>query len=116
MTYIIRGLHKNAEEDDFENGCIGNGSDYAIDVSFEGASADEVIAKMATFVGAKTEDAELNVCDELGRVEFGRTEDANGDELTKAEVEQWKAGKIKAWYAVYTGYVERVERVNLEQP
>ena len=111
--FIARDLGKFTELDDFDQGCIGKPQDYDLNVSFMGETADEVIGKIADFLGLDPKDADRNVCDEIGRVEFGRTENADGEEMSKSEIAQWKRGKIKAWYAVYTAYIEELTPVKL---
>lgn len=112
--YIARNLSKFAEEDVFEDGCQpGTGQMFDLDVSFTGDTPEAVIEKIADFLGVDPKDAEKNVCDEPGRVEFGITENGEGYALSKRESEKWQAGKIKAWYAVYTAYIEKCEPVKL---
>lgn len=113
MRYQIVGLHKIAEEDSFENGCQPEGGTIAhIDVSFSGKTTEEVIKKAASFLCIDEDGIERDSCEEGGRVDFARTEDAEGSELYGRDIERWKRGEIKAWYAVYTGYVEKVEPVS----
>ena len=115
MSYVIRGLHKFTEVDDWDKGCIGPAHASQVDVDFTGDTVDEVIAKVASFLDVATEGqdnaVERDACDELGRVDFAKTENDDGEELGKAGTERWKQGKQRAWYAVYTGYVESLQRV-----
>ena len=111
--FVARNVSKFAEEDDWKQGCIGKSQEYYLDVHFSGKSADEVIGKIASFLGQDAKDAEKNVCDEPGRVEFGITENDDGNEMSKSEIERWKKGEIKAWYAVYTAYIEEVIPVSV---
>lgn len=113
--FIIRKLHKFTEQDDYGNGCLPDtATSYDVPVSFKGESADDVIKKAADFVGCGNDGIELDACDEIGRVDFAVTEGDDGSPLTDRELAQWKAGEIKAYYAVYTGIVERTEIVQLK--
>jgi hypothetical protein len=112
MKYQIRGLWKRAEVDDYEQGCIGPSADHWIDLQFTAADIPATIKKAADFVGVDSDGIELDACDETGRIDFARTETDDGSELTPAEVAKWKAGELRAWYCVYTGYLEKVETVS----
>lgn len=115
MYYIIRDLHKFTEQDVWADGCQPDtGRAYDIGVSFEGTTVDEVIRKARDFVGCDDGSIERDACDEPGRVDFAVTESDNGIPLSERERQQWKAGEIRAWYAVYSGFVESVERVSLK--
>lgn len=106
--YIIDGLHKHAEQDVWETGCISEGGSYTfVDVKLSANTIEGVIRKARDFVGVGEDATELNACEEPGRVDFAVTENEEGHELTDAQVVEWKAGRRKAWYCVYTGYVER---------
>ncbi len=108
------GIHKMAEVDDFDKGCIGPGRDDYIDVSFKATSAEEVISKACQFIGVSdmANSVERNACDEIGRIDIARTETDEGDELTASQLEQWKAGKFRAWYCIYTIYLYKSEPVS----
>jgi hypothetical protein len=111
--YQIVGLHKFAEEDSFEHGCLpGTGTDFYIDVSFTGKTREECIKRAADFLGIGEDGIERDSCDEIGRIDFARTENDDGSELSDRELEEWKAGKRKAWYVVYTGMLQRVTAIS----
>lgn len=103
--YVITGFHKVSEHDDYENGCIGNGSDCFIDYAIRTATLDDMKEKIAGFIGCKVEDLELNACEEVGRIECGRTEDSEGNEAMESQLAAWREGKETLFYAVYTAYV-----------
>ena len=111
MPYIIRGLWRYAEVDDFENGCIGPSQASHISLIFEAPTVDATIQKARDFVGVNEAAVERNACDEDGRIDLCRTENDNGNELTPDEITQWKAGNLRAWYCVYTGRLEKLETV-----
>jgi len=114
--FIIRTLHKFTEQDDYENGCLPDtGTSYEVPVSFQGETVADVISKASDFIGCGKEGIELDACDEKGRVDFAVTETVYGTTLTDMETAQWKAGELKAYYAVYTGFVESLELVQLTQ-
>ena len=112
--YITRDISKFSEEDIFSDGCQpGTGQMFDLGVQFSGDTPEVVIEKIANFLGTDAKDAQKNVCDEPGRVEFGITENAEGQSLSTRETEKWQRGKIKAWYCVYTAYIEKCEPVKL---
>ena len=103
--FTISGFHKFTEEDNYDQGCIGPSSCTDIDYRMTSATIDNLLAQIANFGGCDVEDLELNSCDEDGRVDFGVTENENGDTATKQELAQWREGKTKLYYAVYSCYV-----------
>lgn len=112
--FIARNVYRYAEEDNWKEGCVlGTGSAYPLDVHFNGGTPQEVIDKIAQFLGVDEDAIEKNACDEKGRVDFAITEDGDGTKLTAEQEKLWKRGKIKAWYVVYTAHVEKCEPVDL---
>lgn len=111
--FTISGFHKFTEQDDYENGCIGNGSDCFIEYAISTATPEEMKERIAGFIGCKVEDLELDACEEIGRIECGRTETEEGDEATPAQIEAWKTGKLILFYAVYSCYVHQSLPVSL---
>ena len=111
--FIISGFHKSTEQDDYENGCIGNGSDYFIDYQIKTATLDDIKAKIASFIGCEVSDLDLDTCEEVGRIDCGRTETEDGDEADKAQIDAWKDGNLVLYYAVYTCYVMQCNPVSV---
>lgn len=111
--YVISGFHKSTEQDDYENGCIGNGSDCFIDYQIKTATLNDMKTKIASFIGCEVSDLDLDSCDEVGRIDCGRTENGEGYEATKDEVGAWKAGKHVLYYAVYTCFVMQCNPVSV---
>lgn len=113
-TYIIRGLSKNWEQDDWKNGCLpGTEGASDIDYTFEGSTPTDVMQQVCDFVGCEIDDVEVNACDEDGRVDFAVTEDDDGRAFDKDDFKAWKRGELTAWYCIYTGYVEKIQRVRI---
>lgn len=105
-------VHVNAVLDDFEQGCIGGEGDYdtCFAMSIRGNDKDAYVADFARSLGFDAKWVEVDVCDEPGRVECARMENRDGNEPTEHETEEWKAGRLKLWYVVYTTYAEQVNR------
>ena len=113
------GIWKHSEEDTYDHGCNGKSDLSAyIEKNLATDSAPEIVAKFANWLGMKPEDAELDVCEEAGRVEFQRMEDGEGYEASEQQLKDWKRGELKLYAATYTIYVERVTResVTLSTP
>jgi len=107
--FIARDLFKFAEEDIFADGCQpGTSTAYIVDMTFTGKTPQEVIRKIADFLGVDDDAIERNACDEKGRVDFALLEDEDSSQLSAHQLAQWKKGEIKAWYAVYTAHIEKV--------
>ena len=111
--FVINGISKFAEQDDFENGCIGNSSDSYIEVTLKSATREDSIAQFASFVGVKAEDVETDVCEEVGRIECGKMENAEGYEASENELAGFREGNTVLFYAVYTAYVMACEPVSM---
>lgn len=111
--YAISGFHKLTEQDSFTDGCIGNGSDCFIDYAIKDAAIDGLKAKIADFIGCQVDDLALDACDEAGRIDAGRTENANGDEASEREIEAWRKGELVLYYAVYSCDVVECRPVSL---
>jgi hypothetical protein len=103
--FIISGFYKTTEQDDYNEGCIGNGSDTFIDYQIKTATLADMKDKVASFIGCKVEDLELDACDEDGRIECGKTENAEGCEASESELASWREGNTVLFYSVYTCYV-----------
>lgn len=102
---------KLAQLDDFEHGCIGNYQKSVIDHHLQASTLAELQEKIYCLTMCKPENQELNACDEMGRIDAGTIENADGYQPTKRELDQWRNGELKLWYVVYTFYVESVTRI-----
>ena len=113
------GIWKHSEEEAYDHGRSGK-SEYSayIEKKLVADSAPEIVAKFANWLGMKPEDAEIDVCEEDGRVEFQRVENGEGYEASPRQLQDWKRGERKLYCATYTIYVERVtrERVAISTP
>lgn len=117
MKYQIRNLHKLIQEDVWLDGCRPDTACAShVAVSFIGESVDEVIKRAADFLGVDSDGIERDACGETGRVDFALTENDDGYPLTDRERAAWTTGTLRAWYAVYTTYVERVTPVSAKAP
>lgn len=114
MKYIIRGLYKYAEQDSFADGCLPDTAfDHSIDINFCAPTIADVIAEACRFVDAEDDAVERDACGDRGRVDIAVLENAAGQRLSGHEIPLWKVGKMDAWYVVYTGFVEKIERVSV---
>ena len=113
QMYIINGCHYFTEIDSFENGCVGGGSDSFFDYALKDATIEGLKEKIANFVGCKVSDLDLDSCGEIGRIDACRTENVNGDIASPAELEEWKAGKVTHYYAMYSCYVMECKPVSV---
>lgn len=106
--YKINGLLKFSEEDSFEEGCLPDtAQSYHVDMEFIGDTPESIINKVMEFLGVDKDAVELNACEDIGRVDFAITENADGNKLYDYpnQVEAWKHEEIRAWYCIYTGNV-----------
>lgn len=99
------------EEDTYENGCIpDSGGTCIYHIKFSDNTLNGLIKQMENWFDTKREDMEFNSCDNIGRVDIGVMEDDKGDFATKAQLELFKQGKCRLWYAIYTFNVSEVTR------
>jgi hypothetical protein len=110
--FTITGFHRSTEQDDYENGCIGNCSDNFYDLRLQNATISGLLEKIAHHHGCTVPMLELDACDELGRVEFGRTENVEGYEASESELASWREGNTILFYAVETCYIMQCKPVS----
>ena len=103
--FAITGFYKYTEQDDLNNGRIGNSADYFIDYAIKTDTLDEMKTRIADFLRCKVEALELDACEEVGRIESGHTENAGGNEANESELASWRKGETVLYYAVYSAYV-----------
>lgn len=107
---FVPRFHKFAEEDDFEGGCLPNtGRDCTVDISLKAESVEQLLEQIERNFGVQRQHIEIDACEEPGRIDFSLTENGDGMEASASELERWKQGKQKLWYANYTCYVLAVE-------
>jgi hypothetical protein len=107
--YQINNFLKFAEEDNWKEGCDPNTTQsFMVDVSFYGATAEEVIQKAAEYLGVEEDGILRNSCDEKGRVDFQLMEDADSTSPSKQQIKDWKKGNCRLWEVTYTANVEKV--------
>ena len=105
--YIVMGIEKVWEEDDYVNGCIGKQDYIEIDVSFKSVDLKGLLDKLREFTGC--DDILLNSCDEQGRVDLQGHETADGGTASESDMQLWKAGKKKLYAVTYTAIVYKAE-------
>lgn len=105
-AYHIPTFCAFSEEDNYERGCEGGGSSYVYDHSFDAASEEALIGFVCNHFDVERDAIELNACEEDGRIDIARMEDANGCNASQSEIESWKKGKTRLWHVVYTGQLE----------
>lgn len=100
------------EEDNYEKGCLPGTDQYKeIDITFKGETKEEILTHIMNFYDVDEDDIETNACDEPGRIDIALMENAKGEKATISEIEQWKKGKIKLYYVVYTHHLTKNETV-----
>lgn len=98
--YLVNGMIKHSELDDYEQGMIGDNSCHSIDYTFKSTTIEDLIKQLIDFTGH--DDVCLNACDEPGRIDIQGMEDNLGMKATRLDIEVWKAGKITLWAVTYS--------------
>lgn len=102
----INGWSKYAEEDSWKDGCLPNTAQgWDVDLPVSGETEQELIENVMRQFDVTRDAIELNACGEEGRIDVAVTENADSSQPSKSEIAEWKRGKRKMWYSVYTGYV-----------
>lgn len=109
--YMIKGIHKFSELDNWENGCEGVGNDDYINYTLQSETLEGILKQLGEFCDSF--DWELNSCDEIGRVDIQVYESADGCKAIERELEEWKKGEYDLWLCTYTAYIVKCEPVNL---
>lgn len=109
--YMIKGIHKFAELDNWEHGCDGKGYDDYIDYTLQSETIGGILQELVDFCDSN--DWELDAWEEIGRVDVQVYEDNGGCKASERELEEWKQGKIDLWLCTYTAYIVKCEPVNL---
>ena len=109
-------IHKSAEMDNYEQGCVGGGQDFTIPHTISADTAENAARQLCEFAGASfvPDNYELNSCGEPGRIDVFTTENGDGTEPNGREIEEWKRGERQLFYCTYTAYVQQVTRETVE--
>ena len=108
--FEISGFHKIAELDNFEEGCIEGINDSYFDMHISAQDVPALVKQIISFIGAEDDSVSLDSCEEVGRIDIQKTENAEGNDPTARELSDWKAGRINLYAVTYTCYVEEVTR------
>lgn len=110
VFYQIDNLVKYAEEDNYDSGCLPEGStENTIEVGIRSDTPWGCVERLLDFLGADwSDEPELNACNEAGRVDVSFSELQDGTRPTEREVEAWMAGKLRLWHVTYAGYIRKV--------
>lgn len=111
----LRGALKQAEEDDFLNGCDPSTrmlfDTGHIDVELN--NVESAIDYLRSEFGVAEDCIVLDACEENGRIDVHRMENAQGDEALPEQIKKWMDGEERLWYVVYTVYASRIVRTEI---
>jgi len=114
MKYRVNGLRYFSEEDSYLEGCLpetGRVADYNIE--FTGDSPEEVKSSIMDHFLVDNDAIDIDSCgDDPSRIDIARMEDESGLLASEEELEAFKKGEMKLYYAVYTGFLEKVDTAN----
>lgn len=106
--FEVLGWRKEAREDSFEEGLIGDCSLFAGSDRIIGRTVEELVKNLQDFFWC--EYVVLGACEEPNRIDLSRMEDADGNRAFEDDIEKWKAGRKQLWQCTYTVYVDEVVR------
>lgn len=120
VYYRVSSIIKHSEEDIYKDGCQGqeSGNTWSEKPCMQAETVEEIIQRCIDFAELDKQTPDnpaYNACEEDGRLDIQVYEDAEGNTLTEKDIKAWKKGKIKAWLATYSFYIEKAthERVKL---
>ena len=105
--YIVMGIEKVWEEDDYVNGCIGKQHYIKIDVSFKSVDLKGLLDKLREFTGC--DDILLDSCEEQGRVDLQGYETVGGTAASESDVQLWREGEKRLYAVTYIAIVYKAE-------
>lgn len=101
------------EEDHFEDGVVGDMIDYGIVYDHTVNTLKEAKDLLDTVYTIEFRPMEEGF--DYGCVAEGtELENGYGDKASAGDIEQWKAGKVKLYYAVYQVYIDKVETTSID--
>lgn len=111
-------IHRSSERDDYEQGCVADSRNVSDCYLFmlKGDTPEQFIAEVCEHFGVPVEEAELNACEDDGRIDVSRMETIGGEVPTEDEREQWMRGKLELWYMTYTLYCVKVTTEGVKLP
>ena len=113
--FIVRGFFKQADEDVWNDGCqLGTGMCFESGhPTWSSETLEGIVKELMDFLCVEDKDAVLlDACEEIGRIDIQRTENAEGYDPSENEIEKWKKGECKMWLADYSFRLEKIETVS----
>jgi len=112
MSYACTFIEKEVEDDSYENGIDPTSRRCLLNerVNIEAESFGELVQKLGDYLGMTIDDLFIN--EEQEFIEwfgFNRLENADSDEPTEREMDEFRAGKRDLYAADYTFHVEKRE-------
>lgn len=114
--YQITGFMKLVELDSFADGCDPDSAeDSYFDYNLTSNSPHDLAHQIAEYLEVDENHMQFNACEETGRLDISRMEDAGGDKATAEQIENWKLGKIELFSATYTTHLEQYQTAEWPQ-
>lgn len=102
---------KFVEEDNYQEGCLPETSQsYMVNIEFEAETLEELLNEIKKYYCADDDEIILNSCEEDGRLDICILEDENSFKAPDYQIEQWKQGEFKLYYAIYSYNIKEVEK------
>jgi hypothetical protein len=105
-NYFLEAVGKDIEEDDFNDGVDPSTRQQNLydSINKQFGTINELCEYLSKTYGL-SEDIKKYTAFDDGRLTYSRTENDNGDEPSKSEMNRWKTGKLKLWAASFDIYV-----------
>ena len=114
--YQITGFMKLTELDNFVGGCDpDSATDSYFDYNLTASNPHELAHQIAEYLNVDEDAMLFNACEETGRLDISRMENASGDKATPKQIENWERGKINLYSATYTTHLEQYQTAEWPQ-
>jgi hypothetical protein len=110
--FVIKGFSGYTEEDVFNDGCqLGTGRTYSYDIAFQNETLRGLIEDLKEHFSVNDDALLIDACEEEGRIDIQRMEDAYGCVASNSELELWRKGEFNLYLADYSCMVSKSEPV-----
>jgi len=111
-NYIAKTTFSTANEDNWEDGEIGNNIWKDYQMEFESDNKNDILEKISNYHDVKIENLELNSCEENGRVDVCFYENADGCSPTNRELELFKENKLNLFSVRVSYQLYKIDTVS----
>ena len=111
-VFVIENVEKMVQEDSYEEGAFGREMFLGIHGTYRGDTIRKAVNNLAESLGIRFKDIEDSLyIEEDGNCHFAIEENADGEQASSYELEQFKNGEINLYIADYYFDIKRLSPV-----